>query len=111
MGNCRYYCLHHRFATYFLYALAQLNLLFNYLRARKKVDDCPKFDFSNRAEIPYVTIQLPVFNEMYVMERLLTNIAKIDYPKNKLKYKFWTTPPTNPLKLRPSKLKNYKPPD
>ena len=68
----------------FLYALAQLNLLFNYLRARKRVDDCPKFDFTNDAEIPFVTIQLPVYNEMYVMERLLTNIAKIDYPKNKL---------------------------
>ena len=67
-----------------LYALAQLNLLFNYLRARKQTADCPKFDFSNPDEIPYVTIQLPVFNEMYVMERLLTNIAKIDYPYDKL---------------------------
>ncbi|MEM7086634.1 MAG: cellulose synthase family protein [Bacteroidota bacterium] len=68
----------------FLYALAQLNLLFNYLRARKKTEDCPKFDLSNENEIPYVTIQLPVYNELYVMERLLSNIAKIDYPKDKL---------------------------
>ena len=68
----------------FLYALAQLNLLFNYLRARKKKDSCPKFDFSNSDEIPKVTIQLPVFNELYVMERLLENIAEIDYPKDKL---------------------------
>ena len=68
----------------FMYALAQLNLLFNYLRARKKTENCPKFDFTNEDEIPYVTIQLPVYNELYVMERLLTNIAKIDYPKNKL---------------------------
>ena len=35
-------------------------------------------------EVPYVTIQLPVYNEMYVMERLLDNIAQIDYPKEKL---------------------------
>lgn len=68
----------------FLYALAQLNLLFNYLRARKKKDSCPKFNFSNSDEIPKVTIQLPVFNELYVMERLLDNIAEIDYPKDKL---------------------------
>ena len=39
---------------------------------------------SNPDEIPYVTIQLPVYNEMYVMERLLNNIAEIDYPKDKL---------------------------
>ncbi len=68
----------------FLYALAQLNLLFNYLAAQKKQDRSPKFDFSNSEEIPFVTIQLPVYNEMYVMERLLENISKIDYPKDKL---------------------------
>jgi cellulose synthase/poly-beta-1,6-N-acetylglucosamine synthase-like glycosyltransferase len=71
-------------AFIFLYALAQLNLLFNYMRARKKNKNCPKFDLSKTAEVPYVTIQLPVYNELYVMERLLNNIAKIDYPKQKL---------------------------
>ena len=70
----------------FAYALAQLNLLLNYLRARSKKDkdDSPKYDLSNSDEVPRVTIQLPVYNEMYVMERLLDNIAKIEYPKDKL---------------------------
>mgnify|MGYP000577559415 CR=1 FL=1 len=68
----------------FMYALAQLNLLFNYLSAQKKTDNDVLYDFSNPSEIPYITIQLPVYNEIYVMERLLENIAKIDYPKNKL---------------------------
>ncbi len=68
----------------FMYALAQLNLLFNYLSAKKHHKTAPIFDFSNEEEIPYVTIQLPVYNELYVMERLLDNIAEIDYPKDKL---------------------------
>ncbi|MDO7170837.1 cellulose synthase family protein [Mariniflexile sp. AS56] len=68
----------------FMYALAQLNLLLNYLASKKVIDNSPKFDFSNPEEIPYVTIQLPVYNEMYVMERLLDNIAKMDYPLDKL---------------------------
>ncbi len=68
----------------FLYALAQLNLLLNYLRSRRKKDQCPRFDLSNPEEVPHVTIQLPVFNELYVMERLLSNIAEIEYPKDKL---------------------------
>lgn len=68
----------------FMYALAQLNLLFNYLSSKKKRTTCEKFDLSKPNEIPYVTIQLPVFNEMYVMERLLDNIALLDYPKDKL---------------------------
>lgn len=67
-----------------MYSLAQLNLLFNYLGAQKKNKKTPFLDFNNPDEVPYVTIQLPVFNELYVMERLLENIARIDYPKNKL---------------------------
>ncbi|MBA6153515.1 cellulose synthase family protein [Gelidibacter maritimus] len=67
-----------------LYALAQLNLLFNYLSARKAKDSSEIFDLSNPDEVPFVTIQLPVYNEMYVMERLLDNIALMDYPKDKL---------------------------
>ncbi len=68
----------------FMYALAQLNLLFNYISSKKANKACDTFDFSNPDDIPLVTIQLPVFNEMYVMERLLDNIALIDYPKDKL---------------------------
>ena len=68
----------------FMYALAQLNLLFNYLSAQKKECKSPKLDLSNPDEVPLITIQLPVYNEMYVMERLLDNIALIDYPKHKL---------------------------
>ena len=68
----------------FLYALAQLNLLFNFLKEKKKKLKCEKFDFSKQEEIPFVTIQLPVYNELYVMERLLTNISELEYPKDKL---------------------------
>ncbi len=68
----------------FMYALAQLNLLFNYLTSKNSGDDSEIFDFENPEEVPFVTIQLPVFNEMYVMDRLLDNIALIDYPKDKL---------------------------
>tara|TARA_R110002012_G_scaffold312248_1_gene522750 strand:- start:331364 stop:332848 length:1485 start_codon:yes stop_codon:yes gene_type:complete len=68
----------------FLYALAQLNLMINYLSATKRKKNDLKFNFQNPNEIPQVTIQLPVFNELYVMERLLDNIAKIEYPKDKL---------------------------
>ncbi|MBF4983739.1 glycosyltransferase family 2 protein [Nonlabens mediterrranea] len=66
------------------YAFAQLNLLFNYLAARKKSVEGPTFNLDNPTEVPYVTIQLPVFNEAYVMERLLDNIVLLDYPQDKL---------------------------
>ena len=34
--------------------------------------------------LPKVTIQLPVFNEMYVVERLVDSVCSIDYPRNLL---------------------------
>jgi len=35
-------------------------------------------------KLPPVTIQLPVFNEMYVVERLIDAVAAIDYPRDLL---------------------------
>ncbi|WP_405412655.1 cellulose synthase family protein [Maribacter sp. Asnod1-A12] len=68
----------------FFYSLAQLNLLINYLSQKRQNQTAPKFNLLDPKEIPFVTIQLPVFNEEYVMDRLLENIAKIEYPKSKL---------------------------
>jgi cellulose synthase/poly-beta-1,6-N-acetylglucosamine synthase-like glycosyltransferase len=68
----------------FFYSLSQLSLLLSYLKSKKQKENCSKFDLSKPDETPYVTIQLPIYNELYVVERLLENISKIEYPKNKL---------------------------
>ncbi|MFK5974122.1 MAG: glycosyltransferase family 2 protein [Flavobacteriaceae bacterium] len=68
----------------FFYSLAQLNLLINYLGHKRNDQTAPKFNLLDPKEIPFVTIQLPVYNEEYVMTRLLENIAKLEYPKSKL---------------------------
>jgi cellulose synthase/poly-beta-1,6-N-acetylglucosamine synthase-like glycosyltransferase len=36
------------------------------------------------AEWPVVTIQLPIYNEMYVVDRLVDAVSAIDYPKERL---------------------------
>ncbi|MGJ8733763.1 MAG: cellulose synthase family protein, partial [Cellulophaga sp.] len=68
----------------FFYSLAQLNLLVNYLGYKRRNKEAPKYNLLDAKEVPYVTIQLPIYNEEYVVERLLENIAKIEYPSNKL---------------------------
>src|SRR5947207_9775307 len=41
----------------------------------------PKARFES---LPRITIQLPIFNELYVVERLIDAVAEIEYPKDRL---------------------------
>jgi cellulose synthase/poly-beta-1,6-N-acetylglucosamine synthase-like glycosyltransferase len=38
----------------------------------------------NASEFPRVTIQVPVFNEQYVLERLLRSLCQLEYPRDRL---------------------------
>ncbi len=63
----------------FVFGLHGFVMLF-YHRKYKEVKHEPKPDFKCDA---IVTIQLPLYNELYVVERLIDTICKIDYPKDK----------------------------
>jgi cellulose synthase/poly-beta-1,6-N-acetylglucosamine synthase-like glycosyltransferase len=55
-------------------------MIYYYLKHRHKRDD-----FSNQLEsFPVVTLQLPIYNEMYVIERLIKTVCEMDYPIDKL---------------------------
>lgn len=64
-----------------LYSFAQANLLYHYFQFRKNI---PKANPPTWESLPSITIQLPIFNEKYVVERLLDSAAKFNYPKDKL---------------------------
>src|SRR5579859_7133398 len=64
-----------------LYGLHRYELIRTYLKHRKKL---PKEAPVKFAQLPRVTIQLPLYNERYVVERLLEETAKIDYPRELL---------------------------
>ena len=51
-----------------------------YKKNKHKVPE-PKGKFT---ALPVVTVQLPVYNEMYVVERLISSVCGIDYPKELL---------------------------
>ncbi|HKL02148.1 MAG TPA: glycosyltransferase [Cryomorphaceae bacterium] len=65
----------------FLYSLVQLSLLIRYRRQKQSSAKTPIL----KTEYPEVLIQLPVFNEYYVVERLVDAAANLDYPSDKLK--------------------------
>jgi cellulose synthase/poly-beta-1,6-N-acetylglucosamine synthase-like glycosyltransferase len=52
-----------------------------YFKTKHKIPTVPANAF---AELPLVTIQLPLYNERFVVDRLVEEICKIDYPKDKL---------------------------
>jgi len=65
----------------FLFSVSQLHLSWIYLKQKHihnhKISTDPSFK-------PRVTIQLPVYNEKYVIERLIDAVGALDYPKDKL---------------------------
>src|SRR5271165_5715882 len=52
-----------------------------YFKHRKKL---PKESPAHFDKLPKVTVQLPLFNERFVVARLLEEISKIDYPRDLL---------------------------
>jgi cellulose synthase/poly-beta-1,6-N-acetylglucosamine synthase-like glycosyltransferase len=66
----------------FFYSVIQLSLAIVYVRNKKKQQSrvTPDFDL---ASAPKVTVQLPMFNEMYVAERIIETVAEMDYPRDK----------------------------
>ena len=67
-------------AFIFSYSIIQLNLVINYKKSKKR----PKLPTPEFKDYPVVTIQLPVYNELYVIERLIDKVCEFDYPKEKL---------------------------
>ena len=62
-----------------MYGFHRSSLVWLYYRNRHKRPR-PLGQF---AELPAVTVQLPLFNEMYVVERLLESVAGIRYPRDR----------------------------
>jgi cellulose synthase/poly-beta-1,6-N-acetylglucosamine synthase-like glycosyltransferase len=63
-----------------LYACIQAHLWYAY-NFKKKKEPKPELDIN---QLPYVTIQLPVYNEKFVIDRLINSICQIEYPGEKL---------------------------
>lgn len=66
----------------FFYSLAQLHLVVNYLKSRKNTQNNAAQPGQLR-DYPFVTVQLPVYNEYYVIGRLMQAVAAFDYPRDK----------------------------
>src|SRR5882762_9904785 len=63
------------------YGLHRYEMMRGYWKHRKKMPIEAPLRF---AQLPRVTIQLPIYNEQYVVERLIEETCKMDYPRGLL---------------------------
>jgi cellulose synthase/poly-beta-1,6-N-acetylglucosamine synthase-like glycosyltransferase len=62
------------------YGIHRYALVYNYFKNRKNVPGPPP----EMSVWPKVTVQLPIYNERYVIERLIEAVAQFDYPRELL---------------------------
>jgi cellulose synthase/poly-beta-1,6-N-acetylglucosamine synthase-like glycosyltransferase len=62
------------------YGIHRYVIIYLFLKNRKRVS-VPVGRFE---QLPKVTVQLPIFNEIYVVERLLKSVSALDYPRDLL---------------------------
>ncbi len=68
-----------------VYGLNSLLLTVIYLRGRYRSEgESSSWPPSPGRSWPSVTVQLPIYNEQHVVERLITAVAQLDYPLHKL---------------------------
>src|SRR3954465_1698617 len=63
------------------YGIHRYALVYLYYKNKKNRTTEPAQKFS---ELPRVTVQLPIFNEQFVIDRLLQAVCRLDYPHEKL---------------------------
>lgn len=76
-----YFCL---LLFIFLYSVVAFYLTVVYLKSKSQPKKQGNLSVLLENNYPVVTIQLPVYNEMYVIERLIDAVCQFDYPTEKL---------------------------
>ncbi len=65
-----------------VYGFHRYQLIYLYYKHRLDVSEAaPATQFEN---LPFVTVQLPIYNEQYVVEQLLETVCQLDYPRRLL---------------------------
>ena len=62
------------------YGLHRYFIVYLFLKNRLRVPQ----PVSHFEQLPVITVQLPLFNEIYVVERLLKSVSELDYPRERL---------------------------
>lgn len=68
----------------FIFSSHGFSMIYYYFKTyKKRIEDFSEKDFILN-NFPHVTVQLPLFNEKYVVKRLINAVLRLEYPKDKL---------------------------
>src|SRR5262249_37739827 len=66
-----------------IFGLHRYFLTFLYYKNKKRLPrGVPSF--AEMPRIPFVTVQLPIYNEKYVVERLIKQVCALEYPRDRI---------------------------
>lgn len=85
----------------------QLHLLYRYKFGKVGQAKSKPYD-GIMEDYPFVTIQLPIFNERYVVERLIDNMVCLDYPKDRFEIHVLDDSTDDTLAITQKKVAEYK---
>jgi cellulose synthase/poly-beta-1,6-N-acetylglucosamine synthase-like glycosyltransferase len=74
----------------------------------RKTQNVQHIDEGLPANLPMVTIQLPLFNELYVIERLIDSACKIKYPKDKMEIQVLDDSTDETVQIASNLVEKYK---
>jgi cellulose synthase/poly-beta-1,6-N-acetylglucosamine synthase-like glycosyltransferase len=64
-----------------IYGIHRYTMCYLYFKYRKNANPNPNAHFD---ELPRITVQLPIYNEQFVIDRLIEAVCAMDYPDDKL---------------------------
>jgi cellulose synthase/poly-beta-1,6-N-acetylglucosamine synthase-like glycosyltransferase len=86
----------------------QLSLAIHYIKFKRTPGDEEAVFKIPENEYPFVTIQLPVYNEQYVVERLIDAVCAIDYPHNKFEIQVLDDSSDESIDIAANKIEEYQ---
>lgn len=93
----------------FVYNCGQLSLIIIYLRSEKKRKALVQSAVGAAPDkLPHVTVQLPVYNELYVVERLIDAVVQLKYPKDKFDIQLLDDSTDETIAIIARKVEEYK---
>lgn len=84
----------------------RLRMVYQFWRYRDLRPE-PKARFTE-ADLPRITVQLPLFNELYVVERLVESVSKLDYPREKLEIQVLDDSTDETVKIAEEAVNKYR---